>query len=87
MYISSQLVKYVTFLWEVINTHIALITFSKQVAGSVAVAVVITSELAVTLSWADLMSVGLLSYLPKNRSTGCGVVVPSLKLTAKAPEN
>ncbi len=69
------------------HTHIALITFSKQVAGSVAVAVVITSELAVTLSWADLMSVGLLSYLPKNRSTGCGVVVPSLKLTVKAPEN
>lgn len=35
-----------------------------QVAGSVAVAVVITDpSLAVSLSWADLISVGLLSYL------------------------
>lgn len=53
-------------------THIALM----QVAGSVAVAVVITDpSLAVSLSWADLMSVGLLSYLLHSTvQPGCGVV-------------
>ena len=46
-------------LVESCATHKALL----QVAGSVAVAVVITDpSLAVSLSWADLISVGLLSY-------------------------